>query len=227
MTAGSDADELARLRARAYGRDADIQADPHALQRLNELENAPVEAHPGGGEPPALTDETPTVEQEHTDAEPVSPLKARRRSPLSRRALAGVWISSVLLAGFAGAGIGAAVGSHDPSVIAVLSEAPGLGPPTDFEGPDFPDAIRFQDYLGLEIIAYTMPEADGTTAQNCIAVADSSVGGRGGCLPPGLDTIAVIEVTASSPRPLRDRHPAGSIIQFTRTGDRIEVRASE
>lgn len=226
MMGGSEAEELARLRARAYGRDADIQADPGALHRLHELENAPI-LPPLDEQPTPLTDAERPTATPPKDADPVAPTRSTPRLRLSRRALLGAWISSVLIAGAAGGGIGAAVSSHDPSVIAELSEAPELGPPTDFGGPEFPDAIRFQDYLGLEIIAYTMPATDGTTAQSCVAVSDGSTGGRGGCLPSGLDTIAVIEVTASSPRPLRDRHPAGSMIQLTHVGDKIEVRASE
>jgi hypothetical protein len=47
MSAGLD-NELARLRARAYGPDADIHADPPALARLRELERRASEARRGG-----------------------------------------------------------------------------------------------------------------------------------------------------------------------------------
>ncbi|MGO1848446.1 hypothetical protein [Microbacterium sp.] len=43
-----DADELAALRARAYGRHADISDDPAALHRLRELEEQAAEVREGG-----------------------------------------------------------------------------------------------------------------------------------------------------------------------------------
>ncbi|WP_029145946.1 hypothetical protein [Microbacterium luticocti] len=45
-------DELARLRARAYGPDADIADDPEALRRLRELEAQSVPDRPHNAEPP-------------------------------------------------------------------------------------------------------------------------------------------------------------------------------
>jgi len=219
-------EELTRLRARAYGRKADIHADPDALRRLEELENATDEASSPGELQAPSTEEEPAAIAQH-DAEPVLARGSRFRFRLSRRTLAGVWISSVVLAGIGGGVLGAAVAERDPSVITVLSEAQELGVPTDLVSADFPDPIRFQDYLGLHVIAYTMTPSDDGAAQDCIAVGDSTGGARGGCLPEALDAIAVIEVNASSPQPLRERHPVGSVIQFTHVGDHIEVRASE
>ncbi|WP_448719207.1 hypothetical protein [Microbacterium natoriense] len=219
-------EELTRLRARAYGREADIQADPDALRRLEELENATGEASSPGEPQTPSTEEEPAANAQH-DAEPVPSRGYPSRFRLSRRTLGGVWISSVVLAGIGGGVLGAAVAEHDPSVIAVLSEAKEQGVPTDPALADFPDPIRFQDYLGLHVIVYTMTPSDDSVAQDCIAVGDSAGGARGGCLPEALDAIAVIEVNASSPQVLRESHPVGSIIQFTHVGDHIEVRASE
>lgn len=219
-------EELTRLRARAYGREADIQADPDALRRLDELENATGEASSPGELQAPSTEEEPAAIAQH-DAEPAPSRGSRSRFRLSRRTLAGVWISSVVLAGIGGGVLGAAVAERDPSVITVLSEAQELGVPTDMVSADFADPIRFQDYLGLHVIAYTMTPSDDDAAQACMAVGDSTGGARGGCLPEALDAIAVIEVSAGSPQPLRERHPVGSVIQFTHVGDHIEVRASE
>lgn len=219
-------EELTRLRARAYGREADIHADPDALRRLEELENATGDAS-SRGESQAPTSEEEPAASAQPEVEPAPSRVFRSRFRLSRRALPVVWISSVVLAGIGGGVLGAAVAEHDPSVIAVLSEAKEQGVPTDPALADFPDPIRFQDYLGLHVIVYTMTPSDDSVAQDCIAVGDSAGGARGGCLPEALDAIAVIEVNASSPQPLRESHPVGSVIQFTHVGDHVEVRASE
>ena len=65
-----DDEELTRLRARAYGREADIQADPDALRRLEELENATDEASSPGELQAPRTEEEPAAIAQH-DAEPV------------------------------------------------------------------------------------------------------------------------------------------------------------
>lgn len=61
--AAPPADELRMLRARAYGKDADIHHDPAALRRLDELENGGQTAPDAGG----------TVEGPVVPAEPVVP----------------------------------------------------------------------------------------------------------------------------------------------------------
>ncbi|MFT3796957.1 hypothetical protein [Microbacterium sp.] len=89
----TDADsELARLRARAYGADADIHDDPAALARLTELEHQhraalaqpapepPVPVRPVPGIPPYITEPTASAGEATEAATPANDAGPARRS---------------------------------------------------------------------------------------------------------------------------------------------------
>lgn len=225
-----DDEELARLRARAYGRGADIHADPDALQRLSELENREPVMPAVKPDTNQASHEDPVIDPPQVEVNPVPSSQPRKRPRPSGRALAGIWAVSVVLAAVVGGCIGGAVGEHDPAVVAVLSEAPELEVPsnlTELTGSEASDLIRFQDYLGVIIVGYSTP-GSGEDPQSCIGITNESVKvARGGCLPHGLDAMAVMEVTTDYPAALRDRHPPGTFLLFTHVGDHIEVRVSD
>jgi hypothetical protein len=131
-------EELRRLRMRAYGPTADIDQDPHALERLSELEslhNPPATATPaapaGGGAEPAVqnqqhdassttvkSSETPSS-PEQTDVPADGHAARARRLPLGRR-IRLLWVLSVI----ASAAVAAAI-THAAVSIAPVSVSNG------------------------------------------------------------------------------------------------------
>ncbi|WP_102193915.1 hypothetical protein [Microbacterium aurantiacum] len=234
MTHSPEPDELAILRARAYGRNADIHTDPQSLRRLQELEGDTKRTPPAD---PAVVTAPPQSLSEAMElfesidlfepAEPAEPAVQTTRPPRSARAIALAWISTVVAAGLLGAWIGWTAARHDPTVIATLTESRELDVPAEFSGPQFPDPVRYQDYLGVQVITYTMPESADFPSQNCIAVRLVAGEGRGGCSEGGFDAAATFIVEVDSPEPLRARHPVGTVIRLQQDGNRIEVRSSD
>lgn len=127
MTHDTDDGELAELRRRAYGPDADIQSDPGALQRLRELEAALHPAAPiattGAGAADAPTtaagdadeaggpgeDEAPEAAPSGA-AEPVAETAAAGPDgPAKPRRVTALVLAAALLIAFAGIGTGVAV----------------------------------------------------------------------------------------------------------------------
>ena len=103
MTLAND-DELRALRRRAYGPDADIHLEPHALERLRELEGVVREQHPvtstDSSEPgPAPLARSVPIEDEteRPAQEGLRPLSRVRRSSLL--IVLGVAVVSTILAG--------------------------------------------------------------------------------------------------------------------------------
>ena len=225
MTDSSEPDELAILRARAYGRDADIHTDPQSLRRLQELEGE-------GEQTPHARTEVPTEpSQWSVEAielfESIEPDDQISRPPRSARKMALAWVSTVVAVGLLGGWIGWTAARHDPTVIATLSRSPDLDVPPEFVDPQFPDPVRYQDYLGMPIITYTMPESVDSPRQHCIAVQVSEALTRGGCGEGGFEAILTFVVEDDSPEPLRTRHPVGSVIRLQHVDNRIEVRSSD
>ena len=228
MTHSSEADELAILRARAYGRDADIHTDPQSLRRLQELEGSTEQPPPPGSEVPAEPSQWSSEAIEMFEPiGPNEPAIQTSRPPRSARTITLAWISATVVAGLLGAWIGATVAQHDQNVIATLTPSPELDVPPEFSDHTFPDPVRYQDYLGVPVITFTMPESADSPSQNCIGVHVSGEQTRGGCGEGGFDAIATFMVDENSPEPLRARHPVGTFIRLQHVGDRIEVRSSD
>lgn len=228
MTHSPEPDELAILRARAYGRNADIHTDPKSLRRLQELEGNTAQTPLAD---PALVIEHPQWPPEAIELfepiEPMGPSVQKSRPPRSARTIALAWISTVVAAGLLGGWIGWTVARHDPTVIATLTRSPELDVPAEFSDPQFADPVRYQDYLGMPVITFTMPESTDFPSRNCIGVHISDEQTRGGCGEEGFEAITTFTVDENSPDPLRARHPVGTLIRLQFVGDRIEVRSSE
>ncbi|MFS0734854.1 hypothetical protein ABC304_05410 [Microbacterium sp. 1P10UB] len=154
-----DAAELARLRRRAYGPDADIAADPVALARLDELEQA---ARPQP-EPVRVPDPSPTAEGAapaplsdpvvDVGAAVVPEPSSRPRARWHLALVAGVGVLAVLMAaaGWQGAELEpVAAPSPTASVAARFGDAsPFSGDPTARVLLEIPVDDWFGDYFDL------------------------------------------------------------------------------
>lgn len=322
-----DADELAALRARAYGRDADIFDDTAALHRLRELEEQAAGVREGGagnglqaGSPTGVVhdsgtddstrndradsrssvaadgsagfattagpsdadaesapDETETGAQvrirgeasraialdaagdpDDADARPESTADAAASAehpdsassgsapteprPFTRR-LAALWAASVVAASVITGIVVATVIDYDPTVVATLHEAPGLGDPDWLEGLPISEGsvppVQFEAYFGLTVLTFTWGDGvstgstnqPGSTAERrCIALAagsdaNVSAASAGGCSEGGLEAIAEFIVSPDSPEELQSVHEIGTTLRFAQDGDRVVVRA--
>jgi hypothetical protein len=210
-----ETDELARLRWRAYGPDADIAGDAVAIARLLELEAAHRSTTPAAAEdlaPIAVTAadasaaDAGTAAVESDRPSPVGPTPIRRRRWLPYAGA--VSASLALLAAYAVV-TGVAPTNRTPradDVLAperevttadfLLAEVPdGATPPDphgslDRLGLQAKDLQRYQDFEQLGV--WSGLSHFGTT---CLLVANPNQGlndelGTEGCSPPGVDTPA-------------------------------------
>ncbi len=168
-------DELRALRARAYGRDADIDGDPAAIARLRALEAqaAPVREVPVVSVAPAppveeaatdaapdefgrsgelpRTAEPPAIDAEN--AEPEHPSPSRLRTLFTPRPSAPwLWLGAacIALAAFGSAVVVSAMRSADPRLVAEIAIDPDASWPESF-GEKGPDAALFEEFAGLTI----------------------------------------------------------------------------
>lgn len=201
----ADRAELATLRERAYGPDADIDADPIAQARLQQLEadlqgiggGADPGGEPPGGGPASIEDDPPAAEHDDSDpaAEPaphpqVAPPPAAGRT-LLRRSMPALWALSLIIAAAVAVGMSlswAAVvfapisrGSDGISQVAVLT--PDAAFEAGEEGFFWMGAARgFTVFEGLLPIAVD-GEQMGAEGSECLALM------RMADYTPGADTI--------------------------------------
>lgn len=201
MTDIAAPDELALLRRRAYGPDADIEDDPAALARLRELEAAAgpegrISRGSSGLQLPARADEpaAPAKEQPAealaAPSEPPAdsegdtgmgqPVAPPPREPLSawlpRRR--GWWAGSLAIAAAAGVVLSLVTTPAVPRTgggreVGVLAEDPG------FERPDFfevaPESLRgFEEFFGLTVFSSGEEWIGGGTDECLLVVGPAS-----------------------------------------------------
>lgn len=233
-------DELAALRARAYGPDADIHDDSSALARLRHLENGarakdlievpPLPPAPAGGEVPARAEAAPdsasalpgSVADRDVDTDPAPP--SRRRA--SGRQLAGACAIAALAAAAITVPVTLWVSALPDQPYAILHpiDAP---PNTVFFSPES-EAQRFEDFLGMRISTGALDYQQG----RCILIelqpdVDSefdSGATRGACSAPGFEAVADVSAAESS---LSETARAAlgdiSAIRFAVVGDEVHV----
>jgi hypothetical protein len=235
-------EELARLRARAYGPDADL--DEAGLARLAELEAA---LSPRGASAQIAQDQGPSLAPSPVaaaapppaeEAEPV-PLVAPvslAAEPTPRtldRRLGTAWILSILVTAVIAAGLTAWTlpwGVRDDQQHAArLTEQPGAVSDAGqwiMAGLE-PDELRsYGAYAGLEVYA----------TDACIIIATASLAesspGTGTCVGEGMEPLVDFLIPRRSrasagdfgyPEELRDRFPDGVTLRFARHGDVILV----
>lgn len=237
-------DELARLRARAYGPEADL--DEAGLVRLAELEaalsprspSAPSEEAPREQERPESAT-SPLAPPEPAPNDETTPLIAPGSlafGPPPRtldRPLATAWILSILVTAIIAAGLTAWTlpwGVRDDQQHAArLTERPGAVSDAGqwvMAGLE-PDELRsYGSYAGLEVYA----------TDACIIIATASLAesspGTGTCVGEGMDPLVDFLIPRRSrasagdfgyPEELRDRFPDGVTLRFARRGDVILV----
>ncbi|MEV4686570.1 hypothetical protein [Microbacterium sp. LWH3-1.2] len=219
--ADDSAAELKALRLRAYGPEADIDGDPHALSRLRELE-ARALGEPGAADDPAAA--PPATEQD-------GPVAARDvKAPWWERHRALLWGGSVLVAVLVGAAAGSVRLPPGREQVAVLVEdADGLWP-EQMWGARPPDGVTFDEYFGLTAIASARDFGNGTHS-TCLWVYDSeSVNfglSAGSCAAGSAPTSTTIAVTSQAPAALLEEFAEGTTLQFVRDDDRVIVYAQQ
>ncbi|MDT0117396.1 hypothetical protein Q9R20_10380 [Microbacterium sp. PRF11] len=234
-------EELARLRARAYGPDADIDADPEAWARLRELEErerlapAPVDAAPIGPRDEVAASVDPDDDDEDEDDPP-------ERRPLVR-SKRGVWAWAVSLAvvtalASAATALGLTfvpvTGSADASQVDTLEPDPGADTPPVF-GERTGAERAFRDYYGVTaFVGYAQVDATENRSP-CIylldtdEVSDDEVRGLrgnfvyGGCGAGVFPATVEFVVADGMPPQFVERFPIGTSVQFVFDGENVGV----
>ena len=233
--------ELAELRSRAYGRDADIHRDSAAVARLLELEKlariddssqpggagpapeAPAAASDGSGEHVASVVPEPT-ESHDTGALPPGPAASLRPPHRGRRVPRWVYTAA---AGFAGLLVGIAVPAlSPPHPDAVLSRsAEAGGPALDYEmyRLQADSAVRYDTFHDLEVWSAMTQEGS-----RCVVVTTANGEWMtAACAPEPLSPTADINFF-SGMRQIDGLELAdGSVVRFILRADVMEVWIAE
>jgi hypothetical protein len=238
--------ELAELRARAYGPDADIQGDPEALRRLRELEaarqpllrppergddEADASAASGARDPDVRPSDTqggdvgawarPDVSLDAaTDARPRSLSRPTASTSAGRTTIVVGAVAAALAVGYA---VDWFVGPHpDVTLRAVTDTAnsSALAMIGFLEAQPDASTIRgYDSYRGIEPWFFKNEQDF-----HCfmLVTGPTSVDGAN-CVPPGVELFADItpwrQLVDEDTEPL----PAGSIIRFHYRDDRVDV----
>jgi hypothetical protein len=234
--------ELAELRSRAYGPDADIDRDADALARLIELEElartdapdaviepvrgpgAPADAAAAG--PASIAGESTAVVLGETgspvESETATAIAPDRR-PRWRRVPLWAYLSTALLVGVViGLAMPALVPPHPATT---LQQAPIDGAPLDFQmyGIQAVSPVRYQSFHDLEV--WSAQTEQGST---CIVVtSDAAEWMTAGCAPAPLDPTADINFYTGMRAIDGLEMPDGSVLRFILRGDVMEVWIAE
>jgi hypothetical protein len=252
MDAATD-EELRRLRARAYGPTADIDQDPAAVRRLQELEALRRRRSAAGPEVEATPDHDPEggdqpladlglLSSPVPDSEEESPAPADR---LPRRRT-GRWILAVLASAALAAGVTAAViwvipvrVSAGAPQVATLEPSLALEVPPQWFGAA-PDAAVYEFYgltlfeseyspnsgiLGGENSCFSVVNSDQVPATEDFDASSWSLDGQiySDCSMGAFPATVEVPIDGDSPDSLRARYPEGTAVQFVLDGDRIGV----
>jgi hypothetical protein len=244
--------ELRRLRARAYGPDADIAGDPAASERLAVLEELerrerfspppqtpaphdPAQPTASGGDDGA---EGPGESEVEDDEEP------RERRPLvrSRRQVWAWAISLAVVTALASAATALSVtflpvsNSVGAPQVGTLEEDPDTETPSIF-GQRTGAERAFKDFYGVTAFV-GFAQVDATENRSpCVYLLDSSevaergargVSGNfvyGGCGAGIFPATVEFVVAEGMPEPFIDRFPIGTSVQFVFDGENVGVFA--
>ncbi len=183
----SDDHELALLRARAYGPDADIHTDTRALARLRELERAPQVRVGGNGAPPPMAPAVPVPPLPETPAAvaAATPVAgAARFSPRTRllAACAATALAAIAIA------VPVTLWASADRPYAVL-HATDEDPSPMFSGGGETAAVRYEDFFGIKVTVGTLDYREGRCILIEPEVDDFAYMTPGACSPPGLDPV--------------------------------------
>jgi hypothetical protein len=226
--------ELADLRRRAYGPDADIHRDPAALRRLDELQS--VQRPDPPGERAGPSDSPPQAETSATAA--ASPGESvtdvRSEQPPTPRAIHALGIrfwATLAAVGVVGAVVGFAVSaSVSPRADVTLG-------PTDHVQIDLEDdwllsvsqwittdaqPVQHEPFHKLQVLSVTSK-----AGTSCLVVSWADHWSDYSCTPAGIAPVVDFVAYLGGPQPLEDPLPPGSVIRFELNGDVVDVTMRE
>ena len=249
---GMDAEargELQRLRARAYGPDADLADDPAAWARLRDLEEAERRGRADATPPPVeesapapADDEAQDIDADRGD-DAVTDRPSRR--PVLRRART-LWLwagSLAVVAAVASAASIAATTFVPVARTAGVAQVDALRPDPTVAT----DVVRsmgfgsspvsgYADFYGLTAFAGSTEIDSAGNRADCLLLMDTADIGatgddtsfRGGfrygaCGAGAFPATVEFVVTPELPEAFRQRFPVGSSVQFVREGERVGV----
>ena len=207
--------ELAELRSRAYGPDADIDRDADALARLIELEE--------------LERGDAAVESVVTEAGDAGPGEEAAPTPVNQRGgwrRVPVW-AYIAVAALIGLGVGLAVPAlTSPRPVAILRPVPfvdGVEPDFRMYGMPAESPVRYQPFHGLEVWSAATEEGS-----DCVAVTTADGEWMtAGCAPEPLTATADISLYPGM-RQIEGLELAdGSVVRFILRDDVMEVWIAE
>lgn len=238
-------DELRRLRARAYGPEADIADDPAALARLEELERrargaaqkpergdepAPARDPERAAEPGQAPDEAASGQRREVDAAP-------HRSTFG---WAVAWAASLVVVALA-ASLTAVVSMYvltrpvtdgDALQVDVVELGPKVLAPRFLGIDQRADSRGNPDYLGLTIIV-VQGTWHGDTGDECLAVLPADAVDPNSdftrsrmytaCSAGELPAVLQLRVNEEMPAELRERFPVDTGLRFVLDGSRVGV----
>lgn len=252
----SDVQELGLLRARAYGRRADI--DEPGMRRLQELEARARDAQAGSGRAPEPAAEAvlaaeagplPTAAPTRPPTRPASPASpptapasvtpghgAAPAAPVAAAPEAApaaparrrplVFLAAAVVVVVLIA-VTVATALDRPGRVQTLAAAPQTEWPDQF-GPPQEGATVFEEFHGLTLLL--IPNAWGLdTAMPCLFVARPEPQGMmlsTGCGAEEFPPTAALRVTETMPQELRDRYPIGAELQFVLVDGSVIVYAA-
>lgn len=241
-------EELAHLRKRAYGADADIHTDPEARARLDVLEAKHQRAVAAAEElaarvPPPLVDGVP----EHVASPPPLPSPARvpaagaaggagpegasgdaepavqapARSSRRRVILACVITAAVTAAIVVPATMWASSLSTAPFM--VLHPIAGAGTDALYADTFRAGALRFEEFYGMDVTVGVL----GNTDDRCLMIIpnprDVNAGRTGACSPPGFDPQFDMRVGDYAAPEIIEQLGPQTVVRFQVVGDEVRV----
>jgi hypothetical protein len=227
--------ELERLRRRAFAPDADIDTDPPAMARLQELERAarresraePSERVEADGRAtevedpdaaPAAPVHSPYSPVPSPRAAPVERIRAWLRSPVA-------WGLSLIAAVLATTAITLSAVA-EPAPVARLSPSDGDAPPA---AADFlrGDVVVYEEFEGMSIFSGVRIGQPGFT---CLILVDAErvddVASLA-CAPSEFSVSADLVVGSGSSSGTRERFEIGTPLRFTLADDSVIVQVGE
>ncbi|MDN3495931.1 hypothetical protein QL996_08335 [Planococcus sp. APC 4015] len=234
MLDGETQAELERLRRRAFGPHADIDTDPPAIARLQELESAARDASRGG---PAADEADRAVVSDEPDADPAGPADSPPDPTtdfprVTRLAHVRAWLRSPVA--WALSVIAAVVVTAVVTLAAVAGQPPvaRLGP-SDGDVPraaaDFlrGDVVVYEEFEGMSIFSgVRIGQPDFT----CLILIDAErVDNLAGlaCAPSEFSVSADLVVGSGSSAATRDRFEIGTPLRFTLVPEGVVVHAGD
>lgn len=239
-------EELARLRERAYGADADIHGDAGALARLDELEARHRRAVAAARElavrvPPPVVDAVPAsvagsrlpssssagehgadaAETASGDASAPTDAEESRRPPHRRLILACAITAAVTAAVVIPATLW--LSSLPAAPFAVLHPIDGAGTDALYDDTFREGALRFDEFYGMDITVGVL----GNTDDRCLMVIpnprDVNAGRTGSCSPPGFDPQFDMRLGDYSAPEVIERFGPQTVVRFQVVGDEVRV----